>query len=40
MHIERGVENRAKIGISYLTVATAITIGLKMLVQRMLTKTV
>ena len=35
MHIEPGVVNGAKIGLSYLTGATAIAIGLKLLIQRM-----
>ena len=35
MHIEPGVENGAKIGLSYLTRAAAIAIGLKLLIQRM-----
>ena len=39
MHIEPGVVNGAKIGLSYLTGATAIAIGLKVLIQRMLTNT-
>ena len=39
MHIEPGVVNGAKIGLSYLTGATAIAIGLKLLIQRMLTNT-
>ena len=38
MHIEPRVVNRAKIGTSYLTGATAITIGLEMLIQLMLPK--
>ena len=39
MHIEPGVVNGTKIGLSYLTGATAIAIGLKLLIQRMLTNT-
>ncbi len=35
MHIEPGVVNGAKIGLSYFTGAAAIAIGLKLLVQRM-----
>ena len=35
MHIEPGVVNGAKIGLSFLTGATAIAIGLKLLIQRM-----
>ena len=35
MHIEPGVVNGAKIGLSYLTGAAAIAIGLKLLIQRM-----
>ena len=35
MHIEPGVVNGAKIGLSYLTGAVAIAIGLKLLIQRM-----
>ena len=37
MHIEPGVVNGAKIGLSYLTGAAAIAMGLKMLIQRMFT---
>jgi ABC-type Co2+ transport system permease subunit len=37
MHIEPGVVNGAKIGLSYLTGAVAIAMGLKMLIQRMFT---
>jgi len=37
MHIEPGVVNGAKIGLSYLTGATAIAVGLKMIIQRYLT---
>ena len=39
MHIEPGVVNGAKIGLSYLTGATAIAVGLKMIIQRILTNT-
>ena len=35
MHIEPGVVNGAKIGLSYLTGAAAIAIGLKLIIQRM-----
>ena len=35
MHIEPGVVNGAKIGLSYLTGAAAIALGLKLLIQRM-----
>ena len=35
MHIEPGVVNGAKIGLSYFTGAAAIAIGLKLLIQRM-----
>ena len=35
MHIEPGVVNGAKIGLSFLTGAAAIAIGLKLLFQRM-----
>ena len=35
MHIEPGVVNGAKIGLSYLTGGVAIAIGLKLLIQRM-----
>ena len=39
MHIEPGVVNGAKIGLSYLTGAAAIAIGLKLLIQRMFNNT-
>mgnify|MGYP002878893017 FL=1 len=39
MHIEPGVVNVAKIGLSYLTGAAAIAIGLKLLIQRMFNNT-
>ena len=39
MHIEPGVVNGAKIGLSYLTGATAIAIGLKLLIQRIFNNT-
>ena len=39
MHIEPGVVNGAKIGLSYLTGAAAVAIGLKLLIQRMLNNT-
>ena len=39
MHIEPGVVNGAKIGLSYLTGATAIAVGLKMIIQRILINT-
>ena len=39
MHIEPGVVNGAKIGLSYLTGAGAIALGLKLLIQRMFNST-
>ena len=39
MHIEPGVVNGAKIGLSYLTGAAAIALGLKLLIQRMFNST-
>ena len=39
MHIEPGVVNGAKIGLSYLTGAAAIAIGFKLLIQRMFNNT-
>ena len=39
MHIEPGVVNGAKIGLSYLTGAAALAIGLKLLIQRMFNNT-
>ena len=39
MHIEPGVVNGAKIGLSYLTGTAAIAIGLKLLIQRMFNNT-
>ena len=39
MHIEPGVVNGAKIGLSYLTGAAAIALGLKSLIQRMFNST-
>ena len=39
MHIEPGVVNGAKIGLSYLTSAAAIAFGLKLLIQRMFNST-
>jgi len=39
MHIEPGIVNGAKIGLSYLTGAAAIAIGLKLLIQRMFNNT-
>ena len=39
MHIEPGVVNGAKIGLSYLTGAAAIALGLKLLIQRMFNNT-
>ena len=39
MHIEPGVVNGAKIGLSYFTGAAAIAIGLKLLIQRMFNNT-
>ena len=39
MHIEPGVVNGAKIGLSYLTGAAAIAIGLKLLIQRIFNNT-
>ncbi len=39
MHVEPGVVNGAKIGLSYLTGAAAIGIGLKLLLQRMFNST-
>jgi ABC-type Co2+ transport system permease subunit len=39
MHIEPGVVNGVKIGLSYLTGAAAIAIGLKLLIQRMFNNT-
>ena len=39
MHIEPGVVNGAKIGLSYLTGAAAIALGLRLLIQRMFNST-
>ena len=39
MHVEPGVVNGAKIGLSYLTGAAAIALGLKLLIQRMFNRT-
>ena len=39
MHIEPGVVNGVKIGLSYLTGAAAIALGLKLLIQRMFNST-
>ena len=39
MHIEPGVVNGAKIGLSYLTGAAAIALGLKLLIQQMFNST-
>ena len=39
MHIEPGVVNGAKIGLSYLTGAAAIALGLKLLIQQMFNNT-
>ena len=39
MHIEPGVVNGAKIGLSYLTGAAAIALGLKLLIQRIFNNT-
>ena len=39
MHIEPGVVNGAKIGLSYLTGAAAIALGLKLLIRRMFNST-
>ena len=39
MHIEPGVVNGVKIGLSYVTGATAIALGLKMIIQQITTNT-